>query len=156
MSRTSFLLAAAVSTAVLASMSCLTDKNRCLHGSVYDSHFDVCFPVDGGNADTGASGTTQDAAPDQDSGAAAPSVGSPCNGPTDCTGDAGYCLKDPANEANPGICTVAPCTATECPTDFSCCNCSAGALPALQAWPVGTCCPNVVKDQLVQAGCTCQ
>jgi hypothetical protein len=144
--------------------ACVTSANLCLPGYVYSSQYDACLLV-GGDADDGDA--APDAAPVDDgmSYAAASDaanagdggLGSACNTSSDCPGQASYCLKDPTAAATaPGICSIPNCTAADCTSAYSCCDCTGAALSSLTAWPKNVCAPSGDQSTLVAFGCSCQ
>jgi hypothetical protein len=146
--------------------ACVTNSNLCLPGYVYSSQYDACLLV-GGDADDGgddaAPEATTDAVGAADAGASDASaagdsgLGSSCNSSTDCTGQASYCLKDPTAAASaPGICSIPGCTAAECTSAYSCCDCTGSSFSPLAAWPKNVCAPASNQSSLVAFGCTCQ
>jgi hypothetical protein len=146
-------------------VACVTNANLCLPGYVFSSQYDACLAV-GGDADedAGADDAATEAAPAADGGAsdagAAASdagLGSSCNTSGDCSGQASYCLKDPtAAPTAPGICTIPGCTAAECTSAYSCCDCTQASLSSLMAWPKNVCTPSSNETTLVALGCNCQ
>jgi hypothetical protein len=137
--------------------ACVTESNRCLPGYVYAPQYDACLlPADGGGdaavvADAGRS------APDGAPAEGGAGLGASCNGSGDCSGKAGYCLKDPtAAPTDPGICTIGMCTAADCGSSYACCDCSAAPNPDLMAWPAPVCVPADNETTLVAFGCKCQ
>ncbi|MGH7440119.1 MAG: hypothetical protein ACRENE_30885 [Polyangiaceae bacterium] len=144
-------------TAPLA--ACVTDSNRCPPGYVYTATYDACLQQatrgDGG-ASTEA-GAASEAGGGDASSAGDGGLGASCNASSDCPSSASYCLKDPtAAPTDPGVCTIPGCTAAACGSDYSCCDCTAGLVSALMAWPRNVCAPASNKSTLVQFGCTCQ
>jgi hypothetical protein len=142
--------------------ACVTSSNLCLPGYVYSSQYDACLLVGGDAADDGgddaataavsaADGGASDASAAGDSG-----LGSSCNSNTDCSGQASYCLKSPTSPTSPGICSIPGCTAAECTSAYSCCDCTASSLSSLSAWPKNVCAPTSDQTSLVAFGCTCQ
>jgi|HubBroStandDraft_2_1064218.scaffolds.fasta_scaffold06316_2 hypothetical protein len=147
-------------------VACVTNSNLCLPGYVYSSQYDACLQV-GGDADDGgddasAMEAATDAAVAADGGAADSSagdggLGSSCNSSSDCPAQASYCLKSPTAAASaPGICTIPGCTAAECGSGYSCCDCTSSSLAPLAAWPKNVCAPSSDDSDLVAFGCTCQ
>lgn len=145
-------------------VACVTNSNLCLPGYVYSSQYDACLQV-GGDADDGSDAATTEAAAAAaadgsapDSGSAADGgLGSSCNSSSDCPGQASYCLKDPTAAASAaGVCTIPGCTAAECGSGYSCCDCTGSSLAPLAAWPKNVCTPASNQSELVAFGCTCQ
>jgi|HubBroStandDraft_6_1064221.scaffolds.fasta_scaffold351949_2 hypothetical protein len=149
--------------------ACVTDSNRCYPGFVYAPQYDACLELgdggsDGGSTlDAGGGGSTLDAGAAVSDGATAEGgeggagLGNSCNGNGDCAGQASYCLKDPtAAPTDPGICTIPMCTAADCGSSYSCCDCSAAGNADLMAWPAPVCVPGDNKTTLVAFGCKCQ
>jgi len=151
-------------------VACVTNSNLCLPGYLYSSQYDACLAI-GGDADdeAGADEAATEAAPATDSGtsdgdisdggsaAGDGGLGSSCNTSGDCSGQASYCLKDPtAAPTAPGICTIPGCTAAECTSAYSCCDCTQASLSSLTAWPKNVCTPSSNETTLVALGCTCQ
>ena len=126
-------------------VACVTNSNLCLPGYVYSSQYDACLAI-GGDAEADAGSAAGDAG-----------LGSSCNTSSDCSGQASYCLKDPtASPSAPGICTIPGCTAAECTSAYSCCDCTQASLSSLTAWPKNVCTPSSNETTLVALGCTCQ
>ena len=140
--------------------ACVTDSNRCYPGFVYAPQYDACLQIAGGASDAGAPPDARASASDgaaAEGGDGGAGLGNSCNGNSDCSGQASYCLKDPtAAPTDPGICTIPMCTAAECGSSYSCCDCSAAANPDLMAWPAPVCVPSDNKTTLVAFGCKCQ
>jgi hypothetical protein len=153
------LLAPLAGLAALPALAgCVTDTNRCLPGYVYAPQYDACMmpgdaaPAPLQTADAAAPDGSDDAGSADDSG-----LGASCADDSSCTGKASYCLKDPtAAPTDPGVCSIPQCTAADCTSAYSCCDCSGGLIAALQAWPVGVCAPASNKTTLVSFGCNCQ
>lgn len=139
--------------------ACVTDSNRCLPGFVYAPQYDACLQLvdagpDGAVAPDGGA-AAPDGAPAAGEGGAG--LGNACNGSGDCAGQASYCLKDPtAAPTDPGICSIPMCTAAECGSAYSCCDCSAAPNADLMAWPAPVCVPSDNETTLVAFGCKCQ
>ena len=159
----------ALTALVVPLVACVTDTNRCPPGLTYDPQYDACLePPGSGDAQVEAASTTDAAPAPPDGGDASPDaaasgdagdtgLGNSCNADSDCTGQASFCLKDPtAAPTDPGICSIPGCSAAECTSAYSCCDCTAGLLSALMAWPKNVCAPASNKSTLVQFGCTCQ
>jgi hypothetical protein len=146
-------------------VACVTNSNLCLPGYVYSSQYDACLAIGGdAEADAGADDAATEAATATDGGmsdagsaAGDAGLGSSCNTSSDCSGQASYCLKDPtASPSAPGICTIPGCTAAECTSAYSCCDCTQASLSSLTAWPKNVCTPSSNETTLVALGCTCQ
>ena len=114
------------------SIGCTIDPDdRCLKGFTWDEDIRSCRK----NPDTDSDTSDLDGGPGEDSG---PDSDTEENtgedGPTgmgeSCTADgnecdtfeANYCLFDPTNPAQGGICTIKDCQADECPNGYQCCN----------------------------------
>ena len=42
-----------------------------------------------------------------------------------CEGyEADYCLADPYNPKEPGVCTITDCIEQDCPSEYTCCDCT--------------------------------
>ena len=128
----------------------IDDDDRCADGFVWDDEFRVCLEDAGGTggsggSDPGGGGSTGD-----------PELGSSCVSDDDCDGaedDATYCLLDPRNPSDPGVCTIPDCTADACGDDYSCCDC--GSVDLVD-WPAPLCLLSDRSSQLEGIGCTCE
>ncbi len=140
--------------------ACVTDSNRCFPGYVYAPQYDACLQVAdaaGDGAVATDAGAAADGAPAEGGEGGAAGLGNSCNGNSDCPGQASYCLKDPtAAPTDPGICSIPMCTAAECGSSYSCCDCSAAGNADLMAWPAPVCVPSDNETTLVAFGCKCQ
>jgi hypothetical protein len=139
--------------------ACVTDSNRCLPGFVYAPQYDACLQTLDAGPESGVAADARapsDGAPlaTGDGGAG---LGASCSGDSDCTGRASYCLKDPtAAPTDPGVCSIPKCTAADCGSSYSCCDCSAAANADLMSWPAPVCVPSDDKTTLMAFGCKCQ
>ena len=127
----------------------LSDGDRCKGELVWDKRVKLCHFPDSTNEENDTalqqgSGTT-DAAIDSSTGS---TFGSMCATNADCNGDVDYCLIDPLNPNDPGVCTLENCVPDDCPADYQCCDCSAlGATIA--------CVPNAAVGTATLIGCQC-
>jgi hypothetical protein len=160
--RTIAVLVAIASPSLAA---CVTESNRCTPGFKYAPQYDACLQegvdADGGIASDGAdtvnaNDALADAAPVTDAGGGDSGLGNACNASSDCTGRASFCLKDPtADPTDPGICSIPGCTAADCTSGYSCCDCTAAVLASLTAWPAAVCAPSANTSTLTAVGCKC-
>jgi hypothetical protein len=158
--------AAAIALALFAPMfaACVTSSNLCVAGYVYNATYDACLAEDAGtdaSPAVDAGSTVPEAAPSEggsgEASTEATGLGDSCNASSDCTGGATYCLKSPtAAPTAAGICSFTNCTAAECTSAYSCCDCSASVLSSLQAFPPGVCIPSGSATQVIALGCKCQ
>jgi hypothetical protein len=157
MNKTALLLRVAALAPLPVLAGCVTDSNRCLPGYVYAPQYDACMQLGDGGAALAPDGAmsaeaSEDAPAPDDSG-----LGAACADDTACSGRASYCLKDPtAAPTDPGICSIPSCTAADCTTGYSCCDCTAALISGLQAWPANVCAPASNETTLVAFGCKCQ
>jgi hypothetical protein len=136
-------------------VACVTDSNRCVPGYVYAPQYDGCLAI---GDDAGDAAAPDGAGPTDGGGGGGGDggLGDSCHADSDCTGQASYCLKDPtAAPTDPGICSIPGCTAAECGSAYSCCDCTGAVLSSLAAWPKNVCAPIADKSQLTPLGCNC-
>lgn len=115
----SSLVLAAAGVVLLAS-GCIDEDNRCgsweyVDGGCQkpiDAPIDSASTLDGGGHDGG--------------------FADPCQGQSECTSEASYCLKDPTKPTSPGMCTQRDCDpdGDDCPVGWKCWNAPA-AVPFL-------------------------
>jgi hypothetical protein len=146
-------------------VSCTVPENqRCPDGYEYRDDWKVCIRIPeeastggvagaagaGGSAANGASSAgaagTAEGTPDE------VALGDACFDQGDCGGSVDYCLLNPLTPDDPGICTIADCSAPACGGDYVCCDCDS---VALVGWPAPLCIPNQQESQLTGLGCTC-
>jgi hypothetical protein len=91
-----------------------------------------------GEADAGASG-----------------LGQACTGSADCAGvTADYCLVSP-NGGFKSFCTITHCSATECGSGYTCCDCTKSSVSLVNTFPPGICVLPMTASALPALGCTC-
>jgi len=127
------------------SSSCsISDADRCPSGYVYISEAKVCaLAVDA--APSTLPTTTGDSGASSIGETVEVSFGATCAVSTDCSSTtADYCLVLSGKPT--GYCTKSRCT-TDCPSGYSCCNCSVFAAP--------TCLAEADTAGVVAMGCSC-
>lgn len=152
-------LAALSFAAALGGAACVTSDNRCLPGFHFVGTYNACMEDPDAADDAASDASSGDASPSGDDGgdASASGLGASCDGDGDCAGKkASYCLKDPTAPNDPGVCSVPQCTASDCGSDYSCCDCSAAVIDVLKTWPHGVCIPRENVTGAQSYGCVCQ
>jgi hypothetical protein len=169
MRRTRRVLSFALAAASCVHLGCtMPSPNDAEIGCTFDAQSSPqCPGYDAGGAAAPAGSDAADATDsaeaavmgDGESGAGEASVasglGGSCASSTSCAGQpADYCLVSPTGSF-PSFCTLTHCTAAECGSSYTCCDCTASALPQLTAFPPGICVLPMTAAALPSYGCTC-
>ena len=102
-----------MTVALIGTACTIDDADRCYGDYEWSEENQLCLMPD---SDTG-----QDEGLDSQSNG----VGVACHSPQDCADfEADFCLDNPQNPADPGMCTVRPCVPSDCTGPFQCCDCT--------------------------------
>lgn len=141
--------------ALLLATACGIDESeRCPEGYVWHSQYQGCLGPEPAGGAAGIAGAAGDAAGAE---ANPGELGASCREDGDCaTGPATTCLLDPTAPSDPGMCTIADCTAEDCGgTDYQCCDCTTSV--ALRGtWLLPVCAPSSRTRTLSGVGCSCE
>jgi hypothetical protein len=98
-------------------------------------------------ADGGAAGAMSDGG--------ASGLGQVCMGQADCSNlSADYCLVSP-NGGFKSFCTITHCSAAECGSGYTCCDCTKSSVSLVNTFPPGICVLPMTASALPALGCTC-
>ena len=134
----------------------ISDADRCADDLVWDKTVRLCrAPASTDDTETlqesDADGGAIDSERDTDADAGieeTATFGTPCSNNDECTGEVDFCLLDPRNPGEDGICTLEDCGPSDCPDDFRCCDCSAQGADI-------ACMPTADAATAELFGCTC-